>query len=49
MSNQDILDALEGTEIAVVGMAGRFPGAQDIETYWRNLRDGVESVTFYTE
>lgn len=49
MSNQDILDALEGTEIAVVGMAGRFPGAQDIETYWRNLRDGVESVTFYTD
>ncbi|MCB8926228.1 MAG: acyltransferase domain-containing protein [Ardenticatenaceae bacterium] len=49
MSNQDILDALEGTEIAVVGMAGRFPGAQDIETYWRNLRDGVESITFYTD
>ena len=49
MSNQDILDALEGTEIAVVGMAGRFPGAQDIETYWRNLRNGVESVTFYTD
>ncbi|WP_420643165.1 SDR family NAD(P)-dependent oxidoreductase [Candidatus Leptofilum sp.] len=49
MSNQDILDALEGTEIAVVGMAGRFPGAQDIETYWQNLRDGVESVTFYTD
>ncbi len=49
MSNQDILDALEGTEIAVVGMAGRFPGAQDIETFWRNLRDGVESVTFYTD
>ncbi len=49
MSNQDILDALEGTEIAVVGMAGRFPGAQDIEAYWQNLRDGVESVTFYTD
>ena len=49
MSKQDILDALEGTEIAVVGMAGRFPGAQDIEAYWRNLRDGVESVTFYTD
>ncbi|VAW36163.1 Polyketide synthase modules and related proteins [hydrothermal vent metagenome] len=49
MSNQDILDALEGTEIAVVGMAGRYPGAQDIETFWRNLRDGVESVTFYSD
>lgn len=49
MSNQDILDALDGTEIAVIGMAGRYPGAQDIETYWRNLRDGIESVTFYTD
>ncbi|MCA9916753.1 MAG: SDR family NAD(P)-dependent oxidoreductase [Anaerolineales bacterium] len=49
MRNQEILDNLEGTEIAVVGMAGRFPGAQDIETYWHNLRDGVESVTFYTD
>ena len=30
--------------IAVVGMAGRFPGASDIDTYWRNLREGVESI-----
>ncbi|MCZ0995629.1 beta-ketoacyl synthase N-terminal-like domain-containing protein [Streptomyces noursei] len=33
------------TDIAVVGMAGRFPGAEDIDAYWRNLRDGVESIT----
>ncbi|MEZ4593251.1 MAG: SDR family NAD(P)-dependent oxidoreductase [Chloroflexota bacterium] len=49
MSNQDILANLDGTEIAVIGMAGRFPGAKDIETYWQNLRDGVESVTPYTD
>ena len=30
-----------GLEIAVVGMAGRFPGAESIEEFWRNLRDGV--------
>ena len=30
--------------VAVVGMAGRFPGAADVGEYWRNLRDGVESV-----
>jgi acyl transferase domain-containing protein/acyl carrier protein len=35
-----------GLEIAVVGMAGRFPGAKDLEAFWRNLRDGVESITF---
>ncbi|MFE5794732.1 amino acid adenylation domain-containing protein [Streptomyces sp. NPDC056503] len=31
--------------LAVVGMAGRFPGAPDIATFWRNLREGVESIT----
>ena len=26
-------------------MAGRFPGAPDLDTFWRNLRDGVDSIT----
>ena len=30
--------------IAIVGMAGRFPGAKNIDEFWRNLRDGVESI-----
>ncbi|MEU9608307.1 beta-ketoacyl synthase N-terminal-like domain-containing protein [Streptomyces sp. NPDC048057] len=37
------------TDVAVVGMAGRFPGADDVDAYWRNLRDGVESLTPLTE
>ncbi len=37
-----------GTEIAIIGMAGRFPGAADIEEYWRNLVAGVESITRFT-
>ncbi|MCY1022907.1 SDR family NAD(P)-dependent oxidoreductase [Pyxidicoccus sp. MSG2] len=40
-------NALEG--IAVVGMAGRFPGAGDVDTFWRNLCAGVESIRFYSE
>jgi acyl transferase domain-containing protein/aryl carrier-like protein len=35
-----------GFEIAVVGMAARLPGAPDVDRYWRNLCEGVESVTF---
>ncbi|MFF5860419.1 type I polyketide synthase [Streptomyces sp. NPDC012751] len=31
--------------IAVIGMAGRFPGAPTVERFWRNLLDGRESVT----
>ncbi|GIJ48807.1 hypothetical protein Val02_56930 [Virgisporangium aliadipatigenens] len=34
--------------IAVVGMAGRFPGAADVERFWANLRDGVESIARFT-
>ena len=35
--------------VAVVGMAGRFPGAPTIERFWQNLRDGVESRTVFTD
>ncbi len=31
--------------IAVIGLAGRFPGADDTEQLWRNLRAGVCSIT----
>jgi acyl transferase domain-containing protein/phosphopantetheinyl transferase len=32
-------------EIAVVGMAALFPGAPDLETYWRNIRSGFDAIT----
>ena len=31
--------------IAIIGMAGRFPGAPALERFWENLRDGVESAS----
>jgi amino acid adenylation domain-containing protein len=34
--------------VAVIGMAGRFPGAPDVPTLWRNLCGGVESITRFT-
>ncbi|WP_051772304.1 type I polyketide synthase [Saccharothrix sp. NRRL B-16314] len=36
-------------KIAIVGMAGRFPGAPDVESFWRNLRGGVETISFFSE
>lgn len=36
-------------DIAIIGMSGRFPGASTIEQYWQNLRDGVESITFFSD
>ncbi|WP_437627953.1 SDR family NAD(P)-dependent oxidoreductase [Sorangium sp. So ce1151] len=33
------------TDIAVIGMSGRFPGASSLDAYWQNLAAGVCSVT----
>jgi len=38
-----------GFEIAIIGMAGRFPGARDVGQLWRNLHDGVESIRRLTD
>jgi acyl transferase domain-containing protein/thioesterase domain-containing protein len=40
---------IDDSQIAIIGMAGRFPGAKSIDAFWNNLRDGVESVTFFTD
>jgi acyl transferase domain-containing protein/surfactin synthase thioesterase subunit len=36
-------------DIAIVGMSCRFPGASSVEEYWKNLCDGVESITFFSD
>ena len=41
--------SMSPNSIAIVGMAGRFPGARDVECFWENLAAGVESITFFSE
>src|SRR5918911_1285691 len=36
-------------EIAIIGMAGRFPRARSVDQFWQNLRDGVESISFFSD
>ncbi|MFF7450316.1 MULTISPECIES: beta-ketoacyl synthase N-terminal-like domain-containing protein [unclassified Streptomyces] len=31
--------------IAVIGMAGRFPGAADLDAFWHNLTEGIDSIS----
>ncbi len=31
-------------DVAIVGMAGRFPGAADLDRFWENLSEGIESI-----
>lgn len=44
MSNAD-----RGNAIAIVGMGGRFPGANDLGGFWRNIRGGVESLEAFSD
>ncbi len=37
------------SEVAIIGLACRFPGAANADEYWRNLRDGVESISFFSD
>ncbi len=39
----------DSSDIAIVGLALRFPGASSAEEYWANLRAGVESISFFTD
>ena len=31
--------------VAIIGMRGRFPGADDLDRFWQNLASGTESIT----
>lgn len=35
-------------DIAIIGMAGRFPKAKNIDALWENLMNGVEGIRFFT-
>ena len=42
-------EPLNGFEVAIIGMAGRFPGAAGIGEFWKNLENGVESISFFSD
>lgn len=35
--------------IAVIGMEGRFPGADSVDEFWKNVISGVDSITFFSD
>lgn len=45
MSNPNIDEGVN--DIAVIGLEGRFPGARNVDEFWKNLRDGVHSISFF--
>lgn len=40
-------DVMDG--VAVIGMSGRFPGAESIAEFWESLKAGAESVTTFSD
>src|SRR5262245_60448332 len=42
-------DATPLSGIAIVAMVGRFPGAPDLDAYWRVIRDGLQTITHFTD
>lgn len=34
--------------IAIIGMRGRFPGANNLDQFWKNIAEGVESIAILT-
>ncbi|MEH2163178.1 MAG: beta-ketoacyl synthase N-terminal-like domain-containing protein [Nostoc sp.] len=51
MTAVDVFDSnnKNGLEIAIIGMSCRFPGAKNIDEFWDNLKDGVESISFFSD
>ncbi|MGH9851384.1 MAG: type I polyketide synthase, partial [Blastocatellia bacterium] len=46
MDTPDSADRFNGSEIAVIGLTCRFPGARNVDDFWQTLRDGIECVSF---
>ncbi|MCP4370687.1 MAG: acyltransferase domain-containing protein [Deltaproteobacteria bacterium] len=40
---------IKDSDIAVIGMACRAPGAATLEEFWHNIRDGIESISFFSD
>ncbi|WDD90504.1 amino acid adenylation domain-containing protein (plasmid) [Burkholderia sp. FERM BP-3421] len=38
-------DGIADSDVAIIGMSGRFPGAPDLAAFWRILRDGVNCIS----
>jgi acyl transferase domain-containing protein/glutamate-1-semialdehyde aminotransferase len=47
MSYSDAYDPEDG--VAIIGLAGRFPGARNVDEFWKNLVDGRETLSFFSD
>ncbi len=48
MNKLEKINDVDEADVAVIGLSGRFPKAENIEQFWQNLREGVESISFFS-
>ncbi|MCL4265828.1 MAG: SDR family NAD(P)-dependent oxidoreductase [Anaerolineae bacterium] len=39
----------DNAAVAIIGMAGRFPGARNVAEFWRNLVNGMHAIRFFSD
>jgi len=49
MNSLKDFNEVDDAAVAIIGMSGRFPKAQNLDKFWQNLRDGVESISFFSD
>ncbi len=42
-------ESVRDSDIAIIGISCRFPGANNLESFWNNLVNGVESIQYFKE
>lgn len=47
--NKRALNPGERSDVAIIGMSGRFPGANSVEELWAVLMNGTETTRFFTD
>ncbi|HVI70288.1 MAG TPA: beta-ketoacyl synthase N-terminal-like domain-containing protein, partial [Pyrinomonadaceae bacterium] len=47
--SEESFDNSASCDVAIIGLAGRFPGARNVEEFWNNLKDGVEGISFFSD
>ncbi|MBN2003125.1 MAG: SDR family NAD(P)-dependent oxidoreductase [Anaerolineae bacterium] len=40
---------MDESSVAIIGLACRFPQAEDAQAFWQNLREGIEAITFFSD
>src|SRR3954467_7644364 len=49
MSSPEPIENNFDSGIAIIGMSGRFPGAKSIAAFWENLKNGVDTISRFTD